>query len=296
MIFPLEHLVMRRFKCVSLAPATLHALAPFLVAELCDYVLTIFTATGLAGRSPETVGPSRSKLAPQDMENDYAGNKTILFNCSIYLVDSPTDPGSDSSLEVYDRPSWVQEPRPDPDPSLGVHIIGQFIHSLLRLSLVSPRTVAFGPDGKLENYRDFYLNPEFNYGISRKDQSASELWLAAYIGNYIGNCLSFLNDYLRRVEIHPAIPDTNTKLVVKWVRAATTLGALAVVQVLFVLAALSYCRGGFEIVDGISTVSSISISFPFHSEEQRRQESAVWRGRFVREGDRFRLVVVGRQS
>ena len=236
----------------------------FLVAQFCDYVLTTFTTTGLVGQSPETVGPSRSNLAPQDMENAYAGNKTILFNCSIYLVDSPTDPRSDSSLGVYDRrPSWWKEPRPDPDPSLGIHIIGQFIHALLRLSPVSLRRdiwhgdilgkyqdFPLGPElenydvrrrksepispkrdiftgDTLENYRDFPPSPEFDYGVSRKDRSASELWLAAYIGNYIGNCLSFLNDYLRRVKIHPEIPATNTKLVVKWVRAATTLGALA---------------------------------------------------------------------
>jgi len=294
MIFPLKYLVMRQFKCVSLAPATLHDLA-LLVAQFCDYVLTIFTTTGLAGQSPETVGPSRSNLAPQDMENAYAGNKTILFNCSIYLVDSPTDPRSDSSLGVYDRPSWVREPRPDPDPSLGVHIIRQFIHAFLRLSPVSPgrgigppfrgRGIAYGDT--LEYYRDFPLGPEFDYGVSRKDQSASELWLAAYIGNYIGNCLSFLNDYLRRVKIHPEIPDTDTKLAVKWVRAAITLGALAAFQVLFMLAALLYCR--FEIVDGVSTVSSISTRFPFHS---GRQEGPLYRGKFVTEGDSFRWVFV----
>jgi len=272
---------MRQSICVSLALQ--------LVAEFCDYVLTISIATGLAGRSPETLGPSRSDLAPQDMQNAYAGNKAILFNCSIYLVDSPTDPRSDSSLGVYDRPSWVREPPPDPDPSLGVHIIGQFVHAFLRLSLVSPRAVTYGLGGKLENYRDFYLNSEFDYGVSRKDQSASELWLAAYIGNYIGNCLSFLNDYLRRVEIKHEISDTNTKLVVKWMRAATTLGALAAFQVLFVLATLLYCRRSFEIVDGVSTVSPISSSFPFHS---GRQEGPVYQGKFVKEGDSFRWVFV----
>ena len=83
-----------------------------------------------------------------------------------------------------------------------------------------------------EGYPYFSASNGFDSGINQNNQSALELWLAAYIGNYIGNCLSFLNDFLQRVEIEPETQGI-TKLLVKWERIGTTLGGLAILQVLF---------------------------------------------------------------
>ena len=114
-----------------------------------------------------------------------------------------------------------------------------------------------------------------------------ELGLAAYIGNYIGNCLNYLNNFLDRVEIKPETQGINTKLLVKWEKVAAMLGGLIAFQVVFGLAALVYCRRNFEIVDNVSTFSSMFTGFPFKSKE-RQQEGAVYQGKFVTEGDGFR--------
>lgn len=37
--------------------------------------------------------------------------------------------------------------------------------------------------------------------VGHKNKNDTEVWLATYPGSYIGNCLSFLSDFLERVEI-----------------------------------------------------------------------------------------------
>ena len=138
-----------------------------------------------------------------------------------------------------------------------------------------------------ETIRHFDPTPKIIYNIHSTNESIVGLWLAAYIGNYIGNCLNYLNDFLDRVEIEPETQGINTKLLVKWEKVAATLGGLIAFQVVFGLAALVYCRWNFEIVDDVSTFSSMFTGFPFRSKE-RQQEDAVYRGKFVTEGDGFR--------
>ena len=138
-------------------------------------------------------------------------------------------------------------------------------------------------------YPFFLASNMFDSGVNQKNQSASELWLSAYIGNYIGNCLSFLNDILQRVEIEPGT-EGSTKLLVKWGRVAGILGGLVVFQVLSGIAALLYCHRNFEIVDDVPTFSSMFTGFPFGSQAERRQEGRIYKGRFVAEGDGFRWV------
>jgi len=78
---------------------------------------------------------------------------------------------------------------------------------------------------------------------------------------------------------------------VEWVRVAATLGSLAGFQVLYGIAALFYCGGNLEVVDDVSTISSMFIAFHAYSEEGRWQEGGtMYRGRFIREGDRYRWV------
>jgi len=216
---------------------------------------------------------------------EYASNKVLLFNCSLSFVDLRTDSRPVAGLDAYDRPT----PEILLDKSPAVHILGGHIYRHVRASLcISEMGVPV--NSKLDLFRDFLASPWFDYGISRKNQSASELWLSAYIANYIGNCLSFLNDFLQRVEIEPEAQGRNTKLLVKWLRVANTLGGLTVFQVLCVLAALFYCKGNLEIVYDFWTFSSMFTGFHFHSQGKRRQESAVHQGTFVKEKDGFLWV------
>ena len=148
-----------------------------------------------------------SSVAAKDW---YAANKAILFNCSIHLVDSSSDSRHVTPLGVYDAPA--SESLADSRPE--VRIIGAPVYRQLK------RSVSFSEDTVITNYgfegiEKFIPAAEFSYGVSQKNQSASELWLSAYIGNYIGNCLSFLNDFLERMEIEPEITGNHTKLLVK---------------------------------------------------------------------------------
>ena len=72
---------------------------------------------------------------------------------------------------------------------------------------------------------------------------------------------------------------------------AATLGGLAVFQVICGLAALLYYRRNFEIMDDVATVSSMFTGLPIEPQEKRRQDSDVYRGKFVAEGDGFRWVL-----
>lgn len=212
------------------------------------------------------------------------GHKALLFNCTVYLVDSRTDSPFIPSLDIYDDPlSEIAPQAPE------AHTLGLSLHYLLRQSpALSTGTIYETAYGK-ETFRDFSPTLGFSYGVSRKNQSTSELWLSAYIGNYIGNCLSFLNDFLQLVEIEPEAQRIDTKLFVKWERVAATLGGLAVFQVLSSVAALLYCRQHFEMIDDVSTFLSMFIGIPVHTED-RRQEDVVYQGRFVAEGSGFRWV------
>ena len=226
-----------------------------------------------------------------DMKDEDVSNKPVFFNCSIYFVDSRTDSQPVASLDVYDNGTI---PETQPDPTLGVRMIGPRVHDGLRRSLALSEIGVLGQtidtvaaEGN-ETFRDFFASDEFHYGISRKNQSASELWLSAYIGNYIGNCLSLLNDLLERVEIEEEGQVVNTLLFVKWRRVAATFGSLAIFQVFFGLAALVYCRGSCEVVDDVLTLSSMFTSFPFNSQEAKQRGGVVYQGRFAAEGDSFR--------
>ena len=132
------------------------------------FVTDVLGALGLVGQSKgyEVSNPDLYSLA---QEHSYVANRTIIFNCSISV-----DPG----------------------------MIDHTILDELKYSLVLPiKWEADGPDqASTEAYRDFYSNIEFDFGVSRQDRSASALWLSAYTGNYIGNCLSYLNNMLERRE------------------------------------------------------------------------------------------------
>jgi len=181
-------------------------------------------------------------MAPLVTKLSYVANKTIAFNCSI-TVDSK--------------------------------YIAQDIQYYLSRSLALPRH----PNStSSEIFRDFNSTPEFDFGVSRQNRSASTTWLSAYIGNYIGNCLSYLNEVLWRIKIEGAQEDIVTKLQVKWRKVFAILIALAALQVVFSLAALYYCRRGFEIV--------------FPAEPERRKNGAIHQGKVVPIGDGVHWVFV----
>jgi len=225
--------------CTSLYPLMV------MIAEVYVDVLTVFVAIGLVGRS------ENYDVLPMAIGHSYVANQSIVFNCSVYL---------DSGM------------------------IAQRIHDYLRLSLALPSTGVEDDPEKLssniaaELFRDSKPPFEFNFGVSRQNRSTSALWLSAYIGNYIGNCLSFLSDILGRVEIERGTHGIITKLLVQWDRVATMLGILAGLQVLFGLAALLYCSRGLEIV--------------FAVQEEMKQKDTVHQGKFVPEGDGVHWVFV----
>ena len=68
------------------------------------------------------------------------------------------------------------------------------------------------------------------------------------------------------------------------------IGCFGYFSDLFGLAALLYCRRNFEIVDDVSTLSSMFTDFPFDPREKRPQEGAIYQGKFIAEGDGLRLV------
>ena len=202
------------------------------------------------------------RLEQRDIENE-----DLLFNCSLYFADSPTDTRRIPSLDVYDEVSSML-PQSETFPTIPkVRILGRALYDILRRSpaLKAGTTVHF--DGTRESFRDFLPTEVFRLSARRKDRRA-EVWLAAYIGYYIGNCLSYLNDVLQRVQIEPETHGVKTTLLVKWQRITATLGGLAGFQVLFGLVALLYCRRGYEIVDGVPTYSSMFRNFPLGSEEE----------------------------
>ena len=208
---------------------------------------------GLVGQS----GDLNSHLVT---EYSYIANKPIVFNCSLYF---------ESGLIPH-----------------------RLLHDFLRLSLALPATALVGPvRTTMEVYRDFHCTVEFESGISRLNRSESAIWLSAYIGNYVGNSLSYLNEFLRRVKIQDEVTDINIKLEVKWKRVAVTLGGLAGFQLLIGLVALLYCRRGFEFADDVSTLSSLLTDFPFASGDPRRQGGAVHHGGFVAEEGGVRWVL-----
>ncbi|KAF8423525.1 hypothetical protein EV426DRAFT_601855 [Tirmania nivea] len=226
--------------------------------------------------------------------------RLLIFKCSLNFVDLATGSRPVLALDVHDDPAYperqflTETELSAYQPLSEVRLIGQSIHDALRQS---PALSAAGASYKtdyadIETFRDFEPPNMFQYAVSRRYQDASELWLSAYLGNYIGNCLSFLNDILERVVIEPEVKGINTKLSVKWQRVAATLGGLAGFQVLVGLTVLWYCRRSFEIVDGVPTLSYMFTDFPFGSEEERRQEGAVHQGRFVPEGGGFRWVLL----
>ncbi|KAF8423516.1 hypothetical protein EV426DRAFT_700129 [Tirmania nivea] len=224
--------------------------------------------------------------------DNYLRHKVLLFNCSVYFVDSPTHSRPLPSLDVYDEvPSTQDMTKSGAAPPIP-HILGLNLHYFLRQSPALSTGTIHQTNYADETFRDFPPTQGFNYGVSQKNRSASELWLSAYIGNYIGNCLSLLNDFLQLVEIEPEAQGISTKLLVKWERVAAILGGLIGFQLLFGLAALLYCRQNFEMVDDVSTLLSMFTGFPLHSEEGRRQEGAVCQGKFVAEGDGFRWIFV----
>lgn len=213
-------------------------------------------------------------------------NEKLLFNCSLYFVDSPTESRPIPSLDVHDE---VSSKPSGSGIAPRVHILGRDLYDILRRSPALKAGTTIEIDGIRESFRDFLPTEIFRLSVNRTDKSA-EVWLAAYIGYYIGNCLSYLNDVLQRVEVEPETHGVNTKLLVKWGRVAATLGGLAGFQVLFGLAALLYCGRSFEIDDDVSTFSSLFADFPFGSGAEMRQEGAVHQGQFVNQGDEYRWV------
>jgi len=230
---------------------------------------------------------SREFMPGVELEERDVGNEALLFMCSLYFVDVPTESRPIPSLDVHDADE-VPSMREVVPPGPKVHILGRKLYNILRRSPAIKAGTTYTIKGARESVRDFLPTEEFLSSVQRKGLSA-DVWLAAYIGNYIGNCLSYLNDVLTRVEIERDRNDITTKLLVKWARISATLGSLAVFQVLFGLAALLYCRRNFEIVDGVSTFSLMFTGFPFQTEE-RRQEGSAKQGKFVAEGDGFRWV------
>ena len=149
-------------------------------------VPAILAAIGLVGESKFYPGPPTLVK-----EHSYIGNSWVAFKCSIYV---------DSDM------------------------LGQGMHNNLPLGLVLPITAqALGEnDTSIEVYRDFSTTLEFDFGISRQDRHASAVWLSAYVGNYIANCLSYLNDFLERYPIKGEENGIGTNLDVKWGRVAGT--------------------------------------------------------------------------
>ena len=187
--------------------------------------------------SYEYLKPGLTPTSPLVTEHSYLANHTVIFNCSVSLHSS---------------------------------IINNRTLGSLRWSLSVPPIDFGGTKDTLEVFRDSDSTLEFDFGVSRRDRGASARWLAAYIGNYQGNCLGYLNEVLRRVKIEHGDSGIKTKLEVKWERVAGTLGGLAGFQIIFGVAALLYCRRGFHIVEDVSPLSYSATDFPVASPSGER--------------------------
>jgi len=233
-----------------------------LIAKFCLDVLTIPAIIGLVGKSADFT-LEYPVLDPLITEYQYAAGMKLVFNCTLDFESS---------------------------------LISDGIYHYLGTSLVYPYTSEDLGNDTTEVYRDFIPDLEFNFGIGRGDRIASALWLSAYIGNYVGNSLSFLNEIFWQVSIAREKNRSIFKLEVKWKRVAATLGGLAAFQVLLALSALLYCQQNLEIVDDVSTFKYMFGDFPFGSGEERRREDTVRQGKFkfVQEGDGVRWVFATR--
>ena len=188
--------------------------------------------------SSKSLKPDATPPSPLVTEHSYLANHTVIFNCSV---------------------------------SFNSGMIGDEIDTSLRLGLSLPLTGIGIDSGTFEYFRDSDSTIEFDFGVGRQDRDVSARWLAAYIGNYLGNCLSYLNEVLRRDEIQREDSGTKTKLEVKWERVAGTLGGLAGLQIIFGVAALLYCRRGFHIVEDMSALSCTATDSPAASPSGKRE-------------------------
>jgi len=117
-----------------------------------------------------------------------------------------------------------------------------------------------------DNYRVHYADFDpgdiasstgFHYAVRRTNQTDSEVWLAAYVGNAIANVLGDLNDILTRIEVEKESDRVQTRLRVKWNRVGMTLGGLTFLQVVIAGASIWICRGNLEIVDDVTVFMSM---------------------------------------
>lgn len=148
--------------------------------------------------------------------------------------------------------------------------------------------------GLTDRLTDFYPEFYFNYGVSQKNRTQSEIWLAGYITHRIHTFLEFTNEFLARIEIEAQDDWITTRLSIKWGRVAATLGGLALFQVVFITVAWYYCRGKCEIMDDVHTFSALFGWSPFldgskDGDQKASTKDRIHPGKWVGHGDGYYL-------
>ena len=131
------------------------------------------------------MGTSSRTFIAHDNIDEPLSDKPYLFNCSILIEDLPTP------SMIATKIDYLQNLGP---AGLQARILGETIYDYIRTSFVDLENQAVhlwavpptGTEHQIsESYRDFQGRRIFDFSICRKNQTASEIWLAAYVGKYI---------------------------------------------------------------------------------------------------------------
>lgn len=125
----------------------------------------------------------------------------------------------------------------------------------------------------------------FSYAVTHYDWTQSELWLSAFVANYIGNVMRYFNDVLYRITIAPERPGIITTLTVNWKRLWAILVALVMFQIVCGSTALIFCKESLDIGDDMAIITSMFADFPLSND---MKPDGGFEGKFIREKDEYR--------
>ena len=210
------------------------------------------------------------------MKDDFMTDTPLLFRCNVSFEDIATGEGL-ASARFLD----YTDPVP-PNGGTLKRLLGEYIYRYLRLGPLTGSTLEYHDTWNVTRRSFEYDSAQlFHYGIGRLNTTLSELWLASYIVNSLGNKLQYLNEILRRIEIEAEVTRIRTTLEVKWRRVVGILGGLLIFQILFASVGLWYCHGSMEFLDEVRIYSDMLGEFSFESEQSQAGKREVYGGKTI---------------